>query len=458
MGLLEKLYDNSPIFFQNIMVSASGYLRNRTRYGEVYYEYREFLEKFDKLTLDEKLKFQEEEFIEFINYTYENSSFYKELYRDIDIHSIKQMSDIKKLPIVDKEMIRANINQVNTVERRGAVEGHTGGTTGKSLVVLMTPEDMMKRMAMLDHFKSRVGFEHLKMKRATFNGKHIVPPNQRKKLFWRYNAACKQMIYSSFHLTEENMKFYVESLNEFQPDAIDGFFMSMCDVAGYIERHNIKLRFQPVAIFPTSETLTDSGRELLERVFGCKVYDQYASSEGAPFVTECEKQVLHVELASGVFEHFEENSDEVLVTSFTTHGTPLIRYRIGDSMTFDTDNTRCMCGMDSPIIKSIQGRKLDFLYTSDGAKINGGNVANLFKNMPNALIRAQTIQDEMNEITILLEVDKNKYKPEYDEMLEDEFLHKFGKGTKINIRHVDEIPREKSGKFRMIKNNVQVKV
>ena len=182
MGLLEKLYDNSPIFIQNIMVSASGYLRNRTRYGKVYYEYREFLEKFDKLTLNEKLKFQEEEFIEFINYAFKNSSFYKELYRDIDIHSIKKMSDIKKLPIVDKEMIRANINQVNTIERKGAVEGHTGGTTGKSLVVLRTPEDMMKRMAMLDHFKSRVGFEHLKMKRATFNGKHIVPPNQKKDI------------------------------------------------------------------------------------------------------------------------------------------------------------------------------------------------------------------------------------------------------------------------------------
>lgn len=456
MGYLERIYDKSPIVLQNIMVSTSGYLRNRTRYGKVYYEHRKFLEKFDKLTLNEKLKFQEEKFIEFINYAYENSSFYKELYRNIDIQSIKQLSDIKKLPIIDKEMIRENINQVNTVERMGAVEGHTGGTTGKSLVVLMTLEDMMKRMAMLDHFKSRVGFEHLKMRRATFNGKHIVPPNQKKKIFWRYNTACKQMVYSSFHLTEENMKYYVDNLNKFKPQAIDGFFMSMCDVAGYIERHNIKLRFQPVAIFPTSETLTDSGRELLERVFGCKVYDQYASSEGAPFVTECEKQVLHVELASGVFEYFEENSDEVLVTSFTTHGTPLIRYRIGDSMIFDSDNTICRCGIDSPKVKVIQGRKLDFLYTSDGAKINSGNVANLFKNMPNSLIKAQSIQDEMNEITIILEVDKNRYKPEYDKMLENEFLHKFGKGTKINIKHVEKIPREKSGKFRMVKNNVKI--
>lgn len=453
-AFLEKVYDKSPIIIQNIMVSTSGYLRNRTRYGKVYYDYREFLKKFDKYTLVEKLQFQEREFIDFIKFAYEKSPFYKKMYRDIEIHSIKQISDIKKLPIVDKEMIRANISQVNTVERKGAVEGHTGGTTGKSLVILMTPEDMMKRMAMLDHFKSRVGYEHLKMKRATFNGKHIIPPSQKKRIFWRYNAACKQMIYSSFHLTEENMKYYVESLNQFKPQSLDGFFMSMCDIAGYIERHKIKLSFNPVAIFPTSETLTGSGRELLERVFGCKVYDQYASSEGAPFVTECGKQVLHIELASGVFEQFEDNSDEVLVTSFTTHGTPLIRYRIGDSMTFASDNTRCECGMDSPKVKAIQGRKLDFLYTSSGAKINGGNVANLFKNMPNALIRAQTIQDEMNEITILLEVDKNRYKLEYDEVLIDEFLHKFGRGTKINIKHVDEIAREKSGKFRMIKNNI----
>lgn len=455
MSILENLYDKSPLFIQNLMVSVSGYQRNKTRYGKVYWAQREFLKEFDQLNLEEKLTYQENKFIEFIKYAYENSEFYRELYKDIDIENIKKISDIKRLPIVDKEMLRENIDKVNTIERRGAVEGHTGGTTGKSLVVLMTPDDMMKRMAMLDHFKSRVGFEHLKMRRATFNGKHIVPPNQKKNVYWRYNSSCKQMIYSSFHLTEENMRYYVESLNAFKPESIDGFFMSMCDVAGYIERHNISLTFKPVAIFPTSETLTDTGRELLERVFGCKVYDQYASSEGAPFVTECEKQILHVEVASGVFEHFEENSDEILVTSFTTHGTPLICYRIGDSMTFEKDNYKCECGTESPIVKNIQGRKLDFLYTSDGAKINGGNVANLFKNMPNALIRAQAIQNVMTEITILLEVDQKKYKPTYDELLKNEFLHKFGKDTQIIIEHVDEIPREKSGKFRMIKNNIE---
>lgn len=454
MGFLEKVYDAAPVFFQNIMCTASGYQRSSHRYGAEYWRYRNFLAEFDTWTFAQQVSYQEDMLRRFLQYTVENSRFYAGLYKGIDISSIRTAADLKRLPIVDKEMLRRNIQDVMTIPAKGAVGGHTGGTTGKSLVVRSTAEDSMRRMAMLDHFKSRVGFEHRKMKRATFNGKHIVPPAQTSKVFWRYNAACKQMIYSSFHLTEENVGYYVDSLNCFQPDAIDGFFTSMCDVASYIERHGIKLTFQPTAIFPTSETLTKIGREQLERVFGCRVYDQYASSAGAPFVTECKNQTLHMELASGIFEHISDDDTEVLVTSFTTHGTPLIRYRIGDRMKFSAENT-CTCGLHGPVVEEIQGRRLDFLYTPDGAKINAGNVSNLLKNIPNAVIRAQFRQEKMDEITVLLEVEKKLYGEAEERILREEFYHKFGPGLKINIAVVDEIPREKSGKFRMIVNSVE---
>jgi len=453
VSFLESVYDRSPIWLQHLMVSLSGYQRNRNRYGKAYWDERAFLAGFDRWPLDRQLAYQRETLLAFIRHAHDNSPFYRELYQDVDLGAIHGVEDLHKLPIVNKEMLRANADRVLALPKKGLVEMHTGGTTGKSLVVYNSRADMMKRMAMLDHFKARVGFEHLKMRRATFNGKHIVPPGQTKKVFWRYNAACKQMIYSSFFLTEDNMGHYVDSLNRFKPQAIDGFFTSMLDLAGYIERHGRKLTFTPVAIFPTSETLTPAGREQLERVFGCKVYDQYASSEGAPFVTECPVQQLHMELASGVFELFEEGSEEVLVTSFTTHGTPLIRYRIGDAMRFQEGS--CPCGMQAPLVAEIHGRRLEFLYTAQGAKINAGNVANLFKNMPNALIRAQLRQTKMDEVTALLEVDKALYKLEYDELLRQEFLHKFGAGTRLNIQHVEEIPREKSGKFSFIVNEVE---
>lgn len=452
MGRLEKIYDRAPIFLQNIMCTASGWKKVSYRYGKVYEEYRAFLKDFDTWPLEKQLAYQQEELQKFLRYTMDHSAYYAKLYEGIDMDTIRTPEDLKKLPAVDKEMLRANIDTVVTIPREGAVEGHTGGTTGKSLIFRFDPKDLERRMAMLDHFKARVGFEHRKMKRATFNGKHIVPPSQKKKVFWRYNAACKQMIYSSFHLTEDNIGAYVESLNKFKPQAIDGFFTSMCDVASYIERHNIPLTFRPVAIFPTSETLTKEGRMQLERVFGCKVYDQYASSEGAPFVTECPNQVLHMELASGVIEPISDDDTEVLVTSFTTHGTPLIRYRIGDRMKIAEEAT-CGCGLHGPIVEEIQGRRLDYLYTPAGAKINAGNVANLLKNLPNVVIRAQFRQEKMTEVLALLEVAPS-FGSEHEEMLRDEFFHKFGADLKVTIQIVDEIPREKSGKFRMIVNTV----
>lgn len=441
---------------QNIMVSVKGYCNHRVRYGKAYYEHLGFLRKFDSYTLEQKLQYQQDELIKFLRYTVQNSKFYQKLYEGIDIDSIRTVEDLKKLPIVDKEMLRQNIDDVVTIPKKGALEGHTGGTTGKSLVVLVKIENMMKRMATLDYFKEKVGFKHLTMRRATFNGKHIIPKSQTSKVFWRYNSACKQMIFSSFHITEKNIPYYIGALNKFKPQAIDGFFTCMCDIANYVERKNIKLDFQPIAIFPTSETLTEDGRALLERVFKCKVYDQYASSEGAPFIVECTNQTLHMDLSSGVFEHFEEGSNEVLVTSFTTYGTPLIRYRSGDTMDFAHDVTNCTCGNNQPIVNKIQGRRLDFIYTAEGAKLNAGNISNLFKNMPNALIRAQVIQKNIGEVFILLEVDKDKYTSNYDTLLHKEFSSKFGLTTKLTIKHVDEIPREKSGKFRLVMNKVKM--
>ena len=458
MSFLEKVYNQSPIFFQNVMVTLAGHQKNRQRYGKIYREHRLFLADFDTWSYEKQKDYQNKELVKFIGYAVKYSPFYQRLYENVDLSTIQGVQDLKKLPVVNKEMLRKEMQQVVTIPQKGAIQEKTGGTTGKSLVIFRTVEDSMKRMAMLDHFKSRLGFENRKMKRATFNGKPIVPPNQKKKVFWRYNATMKQMIYTPFHMTEKTMKYYVASLNKYQPLAIDGYFTAMYDLAQYIERHNLKLTFSPVAIFPTSETLTLQGRELLERVFGCKVYDQYASGEGAPFVTECRCRRLHMELASGVFEHFEAGSDEILVTSFTTHGTPLIRYQIGDAMSFsDQGPSTCCCKLQGPIVKEIRGRKNDFLYTSQGAKVYAINVGGLIRDLGNAVIRIQVIQDQLDEVIILLEIDKALYEPKHDEMLKAEFQRRFGADTRLIIKHVDAIPREASGKFRMIKNNVNTK-
>ncbi len=149
-----------------------------------------------------------------------------------------------------------------------------------------------------------------------------------------------------------------------------------------------------------------------------------------------------------------DNSNEILVTSFLNYGTPLIRYRIGDSMVFEEHNKLCECGFNTPLIKSIEGRKVDYLYSTNGAKINLGNVSNIFKNVPNTIIKSQLIQESMNHLTVKIVVDNN-FSQKHKDLLIDEIKHKFGNDMKVDIEIVDDIPREKSGKHRLIVNKVE---
>lgn len=452
MGLsLQKVYDKSPVLVQHVMASVSGYRQNRSRYGSVYWEHRRWLEDFDTWTLERKLEHQRDELLRFIRCAARESAFYRDLYSDVDLDSIRTVDDLRRLPVVDKEMLRAEMESVYTVPRQGNVEGHTGGTTGKSLVVLMTPSDMMKRMAMLDHFKHRVGFEHRKMRRATFSGKHIVPPDSPDGAFWRYNAACKQMLYSTFNLSNSNVERYIESLNRFRPAALDGFPSSIAEIATHSERAGIPIRFAPIAVFTTAETLTEERRKVIERVFNCPVYDQYASSEGAPFVTECSCGRRHIELSTGVFETYED-SNEVLVTSFSTYGTPLIRYRIGDQMQLQAP-VQCRCGISSSWVSMIDGRANDYLFRADGTRIS--HIGNLFKHAPSAIIEAQCIQRSVDLISINLVVDKRKYSPKDEETVREEFARIFGSETRLDLNQVSNLPREASGKVRLIKNHIE---
>ena len=167
----QYIYDHSPIFFQNFMTSVYGYTLKRTRYGKYYHEHMQLLNKLHSYSKEQLQAYQFEEMMKLLRYVNKHSKFYNELYKNINISDIKAIEDIKNLPIVTKEMLRKNIKDVITIPKKGAIADHTGGTTGKSLIVYNRVEDIQKRMAVLDFFKLKNGFENIKMKKSIFPGK-----------------------------------------------------------------------------------------------------------------------------------------------------------------------------------------------------------------------------------------------------------------------------------------------
>ena len=257
MGPVRSIYEKSPVWAQHIMMTLAGCAVNAQRYGSGYKKHRRWLTDFDRLTLTQKRNYQREATEEFLAFARARSRYYSRVLPEsppaTEVTASSVESRLATIPILEKDTLRSRIDDVTTVGPRGAVEGHTGGTTGKSLVVRFTRDDNARRMAMLDHFKSRVGFENRSMTRASFTGRHIVPAKQEGAPFWRYNGASRQMLYSSVHISDHTAADYLASLNRFGPDALDGFPSAMVALARFAKRNGVPINFTPRAIFPTSE-------------------------------------------------------------------------------------------------------------------------------------------------------------------------------------------------------------
>lgn len=451
-----NIYQKAPLWFQNILISAYGYKLINERYQNHYYEYLNYLKKKDFSQHEYEKEIQNTEFLKLFHFAINNSPFYKKFYKDVNIKEIKSINDIVKLPILDKETLRENITDVYTIPPSKGIVSFTGGTTGKSLQVVFTKEDNQKRMAYLDYFKWKHGFENGKMKAARFNGKNIIPLDQKEKIFWRKNYFNKQRIYSSFFITQENIPFYIENLNKYKPEEIDGFVTSIYEIAKFMKEKGIYADFTPKAVFPTSETVLPIHKETISEIFNCPVRDQYASSEGAPFITECTAGNMHENIDTGVFEHIKtEFGTKLIVTGFHTYGTPLIRYDIGDNILESEEKVICTCGCSHPIIKAIDGRKADYLFSEERGKINLGNLSNVIKELPNCIKNIQFIQNSLEQIDVYVVIDKKSFKPEYEKLIHQEMINRFGDKMKFPIYKVDKISREKSGKYSMIKNNIK---
>lgn len=451
MSGLMSIYNKSPIFLQNLFTTLQGYKLKKQRFGK---EYKAALKEFSERDYSDTAAlsaYQDERFAELVRYAFNNSPFYKEFYKDVNIDDIKGVGDIDKLPVLPKDTVRENIVKMYTLLPSEGFESNTSGTTGKTMKFYHTGKDKQRRMAYLDAFKMAHGFVPMKMKRASFNSSKIVPPGQKKKVFCRTNRAINQRFYSGFHCKGDNVKYYVENLNKYKPESLDGYPSALYEVAKYIVDNNVKMTFTPIGIFPTAETLLPHYKAMIEKAFGCPVRDQYASSEGAPFITECKNGQLHYCMDTGVIE--TDDDGNMLVTCFETHGTPLIRYAIGDRVVFAEDGKKCGCGSALPVVKRIEGRSLDFLQSKSNGRFTSVYLSLVSGDFANSVKAMQFVQNTADTVEINVCSDGSYDAETMNPIIIGKLNYSMGEDMNFVINVLDEIPKDKSGKFRFIINN-----
>ena len=440
--LRQRLIDHAPAFVKDVTVTIAGMFLFRRRRGR---DFRESLRRWDEmrqLPREDLLKIQTEQIDEIISHASAGSPYYAAKYSQVPSR------ELEHLPILEKEELRAHIDEI-VIQGNGKLRKcYTGGTTGKSLVVFSSSDSDGERFARQEAMWAMHNYKLGRDRIAWFSGRHLIGANDvTANRFWRTNFLENIRYYSTFHMAPRNLPYYVEDLARFRPNFLNGFPSAIAELASFIEMTGSKTTSEVQAVFTTSETLTESQRQIIERVFNSPVRNQYASSEGAPFIMECQQGRLHIDVTSGVFEVIgadghPASDGEVLVTSFYMRQTPLIRYRIGDRITL-SDELTCPCGWDSPLATSIAGRESDFLEVPGRGKIFAAQIGDCVKHLHWVIAFRCRIQNGRLGVEIV--ADRERFEAE-DMSTFLRNIHERMGDIPVDLEYLDELPRLPSGK------------
>jgi phenylacetate-CoA ligase len=267
----------------------------------------------------------------------------------------------------------------------------------------------------------------------------------------------RQLWFSSFHLSPGHLPAYVGEIRRRGLRFLEGYPSTLFIVARYLQDVGEVLPMK--AVFTSSETLHDVQRSTIEAAFEAPIFDFFGHAERTIFATECEahegKHIAEdygwVEVVDGAGNPVPDGDPGYLVgTSLHNRAMPMIRYRTSDVSRVLAGT--CSCGRTHRRIESVTTKAEDIVITPDGRMISPSILTHPFK--PFESLRAsQIVQESIDHLRILL-VPSERFGEEDQATLRASLIERLGEGMSVEFEIVDEIPRERSGKFRWVISQV----
>lgn len=456
---LELIYSKTPVFIQNIAVTIKGLLLKKIRKGGKYNSYKQSVHSRQSWSTTKFEQYQLEQFRELVNYAKLHVPYYCKLLTKLDIPSTLKETSLQSIPILHRNTLKMHpadfISDAISAEK--SLSLHTTGTTGSPLTIQADADARQKNYAFFDAYLESLGLNP-NSKHIILGGRIIVPQNVKKPPFWRYSFFQKSLLMSSYHLLDEHMDAYIDKIESFSPEYIESYPSSIYTLCKYVLKKGRRLNCK--AVITSAETLFPEQREVIEQALNTTVYDQYGCAEMAFFVAQCSMGNYHVRSDYGILELVDDDGNSVkkgkpghvVCTGFINKSMPLIRYSIGDIATFSEAIT-CKCGLSTPIIKEIQGRKDDALITSNGNSV--GRMSPVLKGF--AVLESQYIQYKAGEVELLIVPDADFSSKRDIHRIIESVQMRLGNDCKVNIQLVNKIKRGKSGKLKTVISYVDQK-
>ena len=299
-----------------------------------------------------------------------NVPYYRKMFCQlrIDPAALRFPEDWDRLPLLDKDTLRHEYEGLisGSADARNSYVNYSGGSIGTP-VKFLTDRTLHKKMAgWLDFVASRAGWKPGELRLELWGNRHRrLPPTVWERVRASLSGTFPIAVYQ---YNESDLFQWWRTLCSLRPSIIYGYASVLADFAKWLEAE----RHTPAGIkgiFSSAEVLYPEQRNVIERVFRCKVFNQYGSRETPCVACECPHGGMHLFVDWNRVEFLDsEESDgakkEIVITPLFNYAQPLLRYRIGDLGR--PGSAECPCGRGYPLMELELARSRDLLCNSDG--------------------------------------------------------------------------------------------
>lgn len=403
------------------------------------------------------LEMQQQHLKKLLIHAYENTEFYRRRIDDAGLnpYTFNYPDELNNIPILTKKQIRDHLPELIARNHRAndLHSSETGGTTGVKMKFFRDNKCLAAKEASLYRFEKWAGWDFGEWMGLVWTAQqdyvgHWTAKAKVKNAFYR-----KQVVFPAAIIDDASCNRYVQQITKKRPSMIRAFSSPLFELAKFMEIYGIN-DISLKGVVTTGEPLYPHQRDLISRVFHCEVFDSYRSREAGPVAQECEiHDGLHINAESlfievdfnRQFTDFGDGVGELIITDLLNYGMPLIRYQMGDLGSISDE--LCPCGRGLPLLKKVMGRTADTFITPDNKRVTAGSlVLYLVDEAPGLLGQVQIIQDKKNHLLIRMTKDPLPT----NEIMQYQvrtIKRLFGEKMRVDFELVDEIHREKSGKY-----------
>jgi phenylacetate-CoA ligase len=391
-----SIYYNFPQSLKTFLGSLYGTIPLSVRFGKGYDIHTHIIQKFENSNEQYKLDFMYNKTLETLLFAEENITYYKNLFNEYGVssQSFKSLDDIKLFPILTKNDIKRNIDNLYTQSIEKAVPYYSGGSLSTPSKYFLPVSSRAKEKAYNNYIFAKIGYEY-RDQTLLLKGREVSIPE--KNIFWEYEPVDNYFLLSNNYMNSDKFPLMYEKAKEFKPSFLFGYPSAVLSFIKQSKLHSLP-RLEIRGVMLASETVYPDELKIIEEYFGVDVLSHYGHTERNAIGYRVNEEKYNFMNSYGLVR--EENS-ELVTTTFDNFVMPFINYKSGDSV---AGNINYYDGTD--VVKdvdNIEGRTQDFLVTKDERLVSittmcGG------QHLPLETMDAiQYIQNENGCVTVLVE-------------------------------------------------------